>query len=65
MFRANKIASSSLDPIKGYSHRGFIAGWCAIMLVGVAAFGLLVLPLGHTRADLEKAPADVLAIPAG
>lgn len=40
-------------PIKGYSHRGFIMGWCAIMVASITAFGLLALPLDFTRADVD------------
>ena len=36
------------DPIKGYSHKGFIAGWCAIILVGITGFSLLTLPLAYS-----------------
>ncbi len=46
------------DPIKGYSHKGFIAGWCAIILVGIAGFSLLTLPLAYSSAEPGVASAD-------
>lgn len=49
---------TSSQPIKGYSHRGFVLGWCAIIVVGVMAFGLLTLPLGYTSAALEVSQAN-------
>jgi hypothetical protein len=56
--------SASSRPIKGYSHKGFVMGWCAIMIVAVMAFGLLTLPLGHTRANLDTVQAGLGLFPA-
>lgn len=58
MRRTLRLGKSPVSqPIKGYSHRGFVIGWCAIILVAVAAFALLTLPLDYTSADLESAQA--------
>lgn len=56
MSKSSKLVGP--DPIKGYSHKGFVAGWCAIMLVGITGFGLLTLPLDYSSADFGAATAD-------
>lgn len=60
MPKSMKLRSTSLQPIKGYSRRGFVLGWCAITVVGVMAFGLLTLPLGYSSAVLEVSQTEAV-----
>lgn len=46
------------DPIKGYNHKGFIAGWCAIILVGITGFSLLTLPLAYSSTKPHTHPTQ-------
>lgn len=62
MSKTIKIGDVALSrPIKAYSHRGFVLGWCAITVVGVMAFGLLAVPLGHSRAEIEPTRTGMIS----
>lgn len=44
-------------PIRGYSRKGFIVGWIAIVLLVSAGFTLATRPFTHSGLDLRFAGA--------
>lgn len=51
--------SAIFAPIKGNTRKGFVIGWIAIVVVGIAGFGLATVSLSHSSAELKIAQAVV------
>ncbi|HCO54478.1 hypothetical protein V6617_06560 [Pelagibacterium nitratireducens] len=54
-FARNPAQSASSAPIKGYSRRGFIIGWLAIICLGVGGFVFASSYLSPSSAHLRLA----------
>ena len=52
----NSITRVSAAPaIKGFSRKGFVIGWIAIVCLVAAGFAMMTLPLNHASTDLRFA----------